>query len=102
MKDHIKEFIIEKDLKRTWKQKILHTLCLIIPIISAFAGYYLSPFIFSVIFQGDGEELDVKQISETAKFLVTLIFFAIPSIIIFVKSRNTNPIMKIRVSSKEE
>lgn len=102
MKDTIKEFIIEKDLKRTWRQKVFHTLCLIIPIISAFAGYFLSPFIYTAIFKQDGELLDARKIPEIAKFLITLIFFIIPSVVIFVKSRNTNPIMRIRVSSKGE
>ena len=100
MKDAIKEFIIEKDLRRTWKQKIGHTLCLLIPIASAFAGYYLSPAITAFL---TGSKLeDGYNPQESTKFALTLVFFAIPSIILFVKSRNTNPIMKIRVSSKEE
>ena len=99
MKDVIKEFIIEKDLKRTWKQKIGHTLCLLIPIASAFAGYYLSPAITA--FLAGSELSDGYNPPEAAKFAITLVFFAVPSLIIFVKSRNTNPIMQIRVSSKE-
>ena len=90
----IKGFIIEKNLHRTWKQRIGHTLCLIIPIISAFAGWYLAPSLYSKISE--------KQVTEGIKFIITLIFFAIPTLIIFVFSRDTNPIMKISVKSPEE
>ena len=90
----IKGFIIEKNLHRTWKQRIGHTLCLIIPIISAFAGWYLAPLLYS--------ELSDKEITETVKFIFTLFFFAFPTLIIFIFSRDTNPIMKISVKSPEE
>lgn len=94
MKEHIKEFIIEKDLRRTWKQKIFHTLCLLIPIAAAFTGNALSDKIMQCLKNAPATEIQ--------KFIITLVFFLIPSAVIFVKSRNTNPIMKIRVSSKKD
>ena len=90
----IKGFIIEKNLHRTWKQRLGHTLCLLLPIAAAFAGWYLAPSLYS--------KISDREITETAKFIITLIFFAIPTLIIFVFSRDTNAIMKISVKSPEE
>lgn len=100
MKDVIKDFIIEKDLRRTWKQKIGHTLCLFIPIASAFAGFFLSPAIIAFL---TGSKLeDGYNPSEASKFAITLVFFAIPAIIIFLVSRGANPIMKIIVKDEKK
>lgn len=90
----IKGFIIEKNLHRTWKQRIGHTLCLIIPIIAAFAGWYFAPSLYS--------KISDEKITESVKFIFSLFFFALPTLIIFIFSRGTNPIMKISVKSPEE
>ena len=87
----IKGFIIERNLHRTWKERLFHTLCLIVPIISAFAGYFLCPVIF-----------EKRPLSETVKFITTMVFFAIPAVIIFIASRGTNPIMKISVTDEKK
>ena len=90
----IKGFIIEKNLHRTWKQRIGHTLCLIIPIIMAFAGWYFAPELY--------KKISDREVTEGAKFTTSLIFFFVPTLIIFICSRDTNPIMKIIVKSPEE
>lgn len=78
--------------KKTIKQKIIHLLCFLLPVVSAFAGCFISPFIWSLFSE--------KNTPEWFKFIITLIFFAIPVVIIFVKTRNANPVMKIRVLDK--
>ena len=98
----IKGFIIEKNLHRTWKERLFHTLCLIIPIFSTFLGYYLSPVIYSLVKKSSGTtNAEALIVPETVKLFITLIFFLVPVIIIFVTSRNTNPIMKISVTSEQ-
>lgn len=87
----IKGFIIEKNLHRTWKERLFHTLCLLLPIASAFAGYFLCPLIF-----------EKRPLPEAVKFVTSLVFFTIPAVIIFIISRDTNPIMKISVKSQDE
>ena len=87
----IKGFIIERNLHRTWKERLFHTLCLLLPIASSFAGYFLCPLIF-----------EKRPLPESIRFGTTIVFFALPSIIIFIASRDTNPIMKISVKDKKE
>lgn len=89
----IKGFIIERNLHRTWKQRVGHTLCLIIPILSTFAGWYFAPELYG--------KISANEATETVKFISALIFFFIPTLVIFIFSRGTNPIMKISVKSQE-
>lgn len=73
------KIIIEKDIYKTKKQRILHFLCLLLPIIGAFAGYFLAP----------------AKTSEIGKFLLSVLCFSIPALIIFICTRKETPIIKI-------
>lgn len=84
--------IIEKDFHRTNLKRLLHTLCLIIPIAMAFLGYYLSDSIWHLFSQ--------KKTTELIKFICSVVFFAIPTIIIFILSRKETPIIKISIFNK--
>lgn len=81
--------IIEKDFHRTNLKRLIHTLCLIIPIGMAFAGYFLATPIWNLFFE--------KKTTELFKFICSIVFFIIPAIIIFIVTRNENPIMKIKI-----
>lgn len=75
--------------KKTIKQRIINLICFVTPVITAFAGCLLSPIIWSIFSK--------KEVPEFFKFGCSIVFFVIPVVIIFVKTRNANPIMKIRV-----
>jgi len=92
----IEDIIVERNIRRTWLQRIFHTLCLLLPICFCFAGYYLSPFIFN-LFNSEKE-----SIPESFKFVIVLIFFIVACMGVFFKTRNTNPIIKIRVLTKRK
>lgn len=83
--------IVKKDFHRTNLKRLIHTLCLLLPIACAFLGYFLCEPIFSILLQ--------KKTTELMKFLCSVIFFAIPSILIFIFTRKENPIMKIGIFS---
>ena len=92
MKKENEVYNVENDDKFTVIRYIVNILCLITPVVFAFLGYFLSPLIYSVLFN---ENL---LVSEIFKFICSLTFFAISSLVIYLKSRNTNPYIKIRVS----
>lgn len=81
---------IIESFHRTWTKRILHTLCLILPIIAAFTGYILSNPIAKNI-------LKMEEASETCKFIISLLAFLISSLIIFIGTRRENPVMNIRI-----
>lgn len=93
------EFIIEKQLQRTWIQRIEHTICLLFPIAGSFLGYFLSPVIYKTVFS---QKTDAVATPELFRFFTVVCFFLITSFIVFVKTRNTNPIIKIRVLNKKK
>lgn len=92
-KEFFKQFKIEEDYHRSPKQRVLHIICFVLPILFAFIGFFISTPIWKLFTQNAAPEL--------FKFLVSVFMFAVPIIIIFVKTRNTNPTMRIRVSDKE-
>lgn len=87
-----KEVILENDNKFSAIQCIINILCLITPVAFAFLGFFVSPWIYAFFSKTE------SQPSELFKFIVSLVFFAISALIIFLKTRNTNPYIKIRVS----
>lgn len=82
---------IEKDNKKTFLSRILRTLCLLIPIAGAFAGYFFAPAIWNLFSQ--------KKATELLRFICSIAFFAIPTIVIFILTRKFNPVMKIEVKN---
>lgn len=86
--------IVEKFAQRSLSEIIIHILCLLLPIAAAFTGYFLSDFIWNIFSQ--------KKTTELFKFLCSIVFFLIPTIIIFIKTRNANPIMKMQFSDSGE
>lgn len=82
---------IEKDSKKTLLSRILRTLCLLIPIAGAFAGYFFAPEIWNLFSQ--------KKATELFRFICSIAFFAIPTIVIFIITRKFNPVMKIEVKN---
>lgn len=82
---------IEKNIHRSNFQRLLHTLCLLIPIASAFLGFYCSEPLWQIIKKTEPPEL--------FKFILSLVFFAIPSILIFILTRKSNSIIKIKISN---
>lgn len=88
------ETIIEENFHRTWLKRLLHTLCLLLPIAAAFTAYFLSETIGSKVFR-------LSTITENFKFFFTLSFFLLTSLIIFIATRGENPIMSIRMFTKQ-
>ena len=85
---------IERNLRRTTTQRILHTLCLLLPVGSAFLGYFAAPYLYKHFYQ--------SQPSELFKFFCSLGFFIVPSVIIFIMTRKTDPVMKIEVTDNKQ
>lgn len=94
-KEQKEKVIVEKNRLYSFAQGVLHIVCLVVPVATAFAGYFCSSLLWK-IFNTD------KICPEWFKFIISLVFFAIFAAIIFVKSRNTNPVIRIRVSEKEK
>ena len=90
-------FIFEKNFRTSWTQRIIRLLCLLLPVASAFAGYFAAEPLWKYFFK---EKAAGETVPEGLRFALSLILFAITSAIIFFKTRNTNPIMKIRVLMK--
>lgn len=89
-----KDIIVEKHIHRTNKQRILHILCLLLPIAMAFAGYFASIPLYH-FFCNDNETTP-----EYFKFLITLAAFLITATVIFFATRKENPIIKIDITSR--
>lgn len=90
--------IFEQNFRSTTRQKIGKILCLVIPVASAFGGYFAAGPLWKLIMKNaDGQ----TSAPEGFKFALSLAVFAITVIIVFFKTRNTNPIMKIRVLSEK-
>lgn len=68
-------------------RRITKLICLFFPVAAAFSGYFMANRFTD---------------SEVMKFLGSLVCFALASTIVFVKTRNTNPIIKIRASKNED
>jgi len=92
-KEFFKNFVIEEDYHRSPKQRVLHIICFVLPVLFAFIGFFISSPIWNLFSD------DVTP--ELFKFMISFLLFLISIIIIFVKTRNTNPTMRIRVSDKE-
>lgn len=73
--------------------KISSFLCLLFPIGIAFAGYFASEFVW--------KHFTSEPITEFFKFAFSGILFVIASFILFLKTRNANPLIQIRVSEQE-
>lgn len=95
MKDKNPDIFFEKNFRTSWLQKIGKILCLLIPIGSAFAGYFAASPVWKFLSKNE-------DCPEIFKFIFSLLLFAIIVLIIFFKTRNTNPIMKIRVLSRNQ
>lgn len=91
-KEFFNNFKIEEDYHRSPKQRALHIICFILPILFAFLGFFISNYIWNLFYDTETPEL--------FKFAISIVMFLIPCVIIFVKTRNTNPTMRIRVSDK--
>ena len=81
---------IIESFHRTWTKRLLHTLCLILPIFAALAGYFLSGPIAKNLFKLEGN-------TEFFKFICCMVFFIITTLIIFIFTRSEKPIMNIRI-----
>ncbi len=92
--DEKDEKIVEK-FHRSWQKRLLHTLCLLLPVFSAFLGYFLSEPIGKVFFPE-------PTVPEIFKFIISLIFFAIPSLLIFIFTRKEEPVMIMRIFKKKD
>lgn len=87
------KIIVEKHIHRTTKQRILHILCLIVPITMAFAGYFASIPLWNCF----NDENNAAP--EFFKFIISLVAFLIAATVIFFATRKENPIMKIDITN---
>ena len=87
--------IVEKNVHRTNAQRIKDTLCLFFPIAAAFAGCLLAKPVWKFF-------IPEKTAPELLEFGAALILFLISSGIVFLTTRNINPIMKIGIFSGED
>lgn len=85
------EIIIKKDFHRTNIQRLLHTLCLIMPIVFAFAGYYISTPLFKLLTKKTAAP-------EIFKFLCTAVLFLLSTLVVLIITRRAKPVIKISLS----
>lgn len=71
---------------------IVHFVYLLLPVAMAFLGYFCSSAIWDWLFA------DLGVCPQWFSFVVSLSFFAVICVVILVKTRNTNPVHRIRVS----
>ena len=67
--------VIEKNIRKTNIQRILHTLCLILPVAAAFGGYFAAPYIWAQLKNNETTELlksEVLQIKRQTNQLHVL------------------------------
>lgn len=81
----------ERKTHKTKLQIIIHTLCLILPVAAAFAGYFLAPAIWNFFSK--------EKATELFKFICSIAFFLIPTLIIFILTRKSNPVMNIEIKN---
>lgn len=72
---------------------ILRILCLLLPVIFAFGGYFLAPGIWILLNNN-------TPVPEHFRFASSIIFFLIPSTIIFLHTRKLNPTINITIKDK--
>lgn len=73
---------------KTVAEKVLHIICLLIPIISSFCGYFISTPLWMAISKTEAQ-------SELFSFFIVILFFSIPSLFIFFRTREIDSIIKI-------
>lgn len=81
-------------------KKVVNILLLFIPIFFSCAACFLGPKVYEYLFNG-------KIMSELIRYIITIVFFLIPTVIIFIKTRGINPMIKIHTpqfteSNKEQ
>lgn len=87
--------ILKIDFHRSNFIRVVHTICLVFPVIMAFTGYFISEQCWLLLTKKTAAP-------ELFKFGCTAVFFLISSIIIFIATRNANPIMKISLTDAPE
>lgn len=83
---------IENNSKSSFFENLIHIFCLIFPVAFTFLGFFLSEWIWTVILKQENLP------TEVVKFIISVIFFAVSSLIVFVTTRNTKYMIKLRVS----
>ena len=73
---------------------IIRILCLILPVIFAFIGYFSAPYIWTLLNKSGNSP-------EYFKLICSIISFGIPGSIIFAETRKLNPIIKITIKDKD-
>lgn len=70
-------------------KKLLHFLCLIIPVLCAAGGIFLAVPLWGLF--NDGAEIT----PEWFKFITSAVCFAVPALVIFLLTRKENPVLRI-------
>lgn len=83
---------IENNSKNSFFENLIHIFCLIFPVAFTFLGFFLSEWIWTVLLKQENLP------TEVVKFIISVIFFAVSSLIVFVTTRNTKYMIKLRVS----
>ena len=83
----------ETNSKHPVLDAIKRLICLILPVIFAFLGYFVSPFIWSLLNKSGNAP-------EYFKLICSLVLFIFPASVIFVETRKLNPIIKITITNK--
>ena len=83
---------IENNSKSSFFEILIHIFCLIFPVAFTFLGFFLSEWIWTVLLKQENLP------TEVVKFIISVIFFAVSSLIVFVTTRNTKYMIKLRVS----
>lgn len=90
----INPFHIKREYHRTPKKRLLHIICFLSPVAATFIGFSFSEPLWA--------KITARSCPEVFKFLFSLLFFIVVSIIIFLKTRNTNPTMKMEIEENKE
>ena len=83
-----------KTERNTIIEMIKHIVCLILPVIFAFGGYFLAPHLW-ILLNKEGTA------TEIFRFVCSIIFFLIPASIIFIETRTLNPIINITIKDNK-
>lgn len=79
---------------KRFMKRVLNLFILFIPLITSGAVCFFSPFLLQKI-------CAESRFLELYRFILTSVFFIIPTLIIFLKTRGINPMIKINGSKKE-
>lgn len=89
------KYVFKKEFHRSNKKRVLHTLCLVGPVVFAFLGWFISTPLWTLLTKKTAAP-------ELFKFACAAVLFIIAGLIVFIATRKANPVMKISLTDAPE